>query len=384
MSNTGSKYRYFAATSPGLEAFLSEELTEMGIISESVPGGVTFQGPIETLWACAVRSRIAESIRLRLKPFKAANFSALEQGLARLPWHAYLVPFQPFEVSVTCSESRLYHTGAIEERLRGVLNERWQQRSTSPLAQRADEHQRVFLRLVRNEVQVSIDATGERLHRRGYRTHVGSAPIRETLAAATLRILTRHLSTEPPKRLWDPCCGSGTFLGEWLQSLAGIQPGFATNDERSYAFEQWPVHPHQRYADFKSSIRQLPRATIDGFVAYGSDRDPKAISSAQHNLERALVLPHCTLLCSTFTEAATAIPHHTAIITNLPYGVRLKRTNGKPPPFLALDQLLRQRPDLRPALAITTEAPPASALNPWKAAAHFATGGLRVTAWVLT
>jgi putative N6-adenine-specific DNA methylase len=325
---------------------------------------------------------------LRLKPFKAMDFAALERGLARLPWHAYLAPHQPFEVSVSCTESRLYHTGAIEERVRRVLDVMWaRQPNAAPKQERKELHEeppKVYLRLARNEVTASIDATGERLHRRGYRTHVGVAPIRETLAAAALRTLTQQSATKAPTRLWDPCCGSGTLLCEWLQGVLGISPGFATTNERSFAFEHWPVHPHQRFKDWKSNLKQVPKLPREDVWAYGSDSDPKALSAANHNLEQAQVLSRCTLHCSDFTEAAREIPPETAVITNLPYGVRLKRVSGSKPPFSALDTLLRHRPDLRPALVITTERPPQRALNPWKAAAHFVNGGLRVTAWVLT
>jgi putative N6-adenine-specific DNA methylase len=384
MTNNVSIHRYFAACSPGIETLLEEELVEIGIVGECVPGGVTFQGPLDILWTIALKSRLAESLRLRLKPFLATSFEALETGFDRLPWHAYLAPNQPISVSVTCSESRLYHTAAVEERLLRIIDARAKNRQTNALSQIDIPSQKVFVRIVRNEVQVSIDASGELLHRRGYRTHIGRAPIRETLAAAALRKLTRHLTTSPPLNLWDPCCGSGTFLCEWLQDVQQIFPGFSAPTERKYAFERWPVHSEALYSNFRSKLNQKDAGNLNyDCRAYGSDRDPKTVESARFNLEQAQVLLNCELFCADFYRVAAQIPKDTAVISNLPYGVRLKRTNDRPSPWQVLDQLLASRQDLRPALVITTENPPKRAHNEWKSCIKFANGGLRVTAWGL-
>lgn len=378
-------HRYFAAVSPGIEALLSEELGQLGITNRAVPGGVNFHGPIETLWSCALRSRLAESIRLRLKPFEAATFEALEAGLSRLPWHAYLEPNPVFDVSVTCSESRLYHTGAVEERLRRVIDAREQKRALAPRNEVAPHRQKLMVRIFRNEVQVSVDATGERLHRRGYRTHVGFAPLRETLAAATLQLLRLRLSDGTFQRLWDPCCGSGTFLCEWLQQVSAIDPGFATHVGRAYAFEHWPVHSSPAYADFKSKLETARSApsNLDEYLAFGSDRDAKAIEAARHNLELAQVMSRATLHAANFTDILEKIPFDTAVVANLPYGVRLKRTQGHPSTWTLLDHVLFQRTDLRPVLLLTTERPSQNLKNAWKNVAQFANGGLRVNAWGL-
>jgi putative N6-adenine-specific DNA methylase len=385
MTSHASIHRYFAACSPGLEALLEEEFVALGILGQRVPGGVTVQGPLDTLWTIALKSRLAESLRLRLKPFLATSFEALETGFARLPWHAYLAPNQPLSASVTCSESRLYHTAAVEERLLRVINARSKNRQTNAPNPTDLPSQKVFVRIVRNEVQVSIDASGELLHRRGYRTHIGRAPIRETLAAAALWQLTHHLTASPPLHLWDPCCGSGTFLCEWLQEIRQIYPGFSALSERTYAFERWPVHPEASYRDFRSKLTPSEAGIVtDLRRAYGSDRDPKAIESARFNLEQAQVHPNCDLFCADLAQVAMEIPKDTAVISNLPYGVRLKRTNDRLSSWQLLDQLLASRQDLRPALVITTENPPKRAHNEWVNCVQFANGGLRVTAWGLS
>lgn len=386
MTVAPSTYRFFAAASPGLESLLQAELEELGIAGDTTPGGVDFKGPLETLWTCSAKSRLAESIRLRLKSFKATSFYEFERGLARLPWHAYVRPHRQVEVRVSCSESRLYHTAAIEERLRTVLSSLWRNRTGNLAAEQANaDPVKLQVRIVRNEVGISVDATGTRLHRRGYRTHVGDAPLRETLAAAACRLLENASQEEGPLRLWDPCCGSGTLLCEWLLLKAATWPALTTGHLRRFAFESWPIHPSMQFESWKQQLAAaLPdTGNVQRVTAYGSDIDARVLDAARHNLEQARVATQCTLLHSDFRTAANTIPKNTALVTNLPYGVRLKESSAKASPFFELDALLQERADLRPAVVISTELPPRQTRNGWKPAARFSNGGLAVSAWLL-
>lgn len=385
MTATASTFRYFAVCSPGLEPLLLDELKELGQDGSALKGGVAFQGPFESLWTVAHRSRIAESVRLRLKPFLATDFGRLYEQLSHLPFHAYLPAHRDYDVSVSCSESKLYHTAAVEERFRDVITKAW-----SRMGKTADDdaphHDKLtfFIRIFRNEVTVSVDATGERLHRRGYRTHVGVAPIRETLAAASCRLLDKQVVPGPLRAIWDPCCGSGTLLCEWLwPRLFNDLPQVGTR-KRSFAFESYPCHPKARYQAFLSQPSSPLRVDVASTLeAFGSDSDAAAIKAALTNLTQAGVESRCTLLPCDLREAAARIPKGTAVLTNLPYGVRLKQTRGAPRAFTLLDNVLTRRPDLRPAVAISTERPPRIGPSNWQPGCHFANGGLAVTAWVL-
>jgi putative N6-adenine-specific DNA methylase len=394
-----SIHRYFVTCSPGLEECLRTELSELGLDGESTAGGVNLRGPLSALWKASFGSRLAESIRLRLKPFIATNFTALEAGLSKLPFHAYLPEQSIVDVRVTCGSSQLYHSDAVAERVYRALqrlgrgqapaetnskpNTETNGRTAALEPDESSSVRTLFVRIHRNEVTVSVDASGERLHRRGYRTHVGQAPIRETLAAAAARIL----QASAPHRLsqvWDPCCGSGTMLAEWMLTSSRMWPAFARTRERRYAFEDWPVHREEEFAEWKAATRRdHGDRTVDGLSAFGSDRDAKTLEAARHNLENARVLPGCTLFAVDFQRAQSEIPTGTAVLSNLPYGVRLKggqrESQGA---FGALDTLLAARRDLRPALVISNALPPSNR-HPWQPAARFANGGLAVTAWVL-
>ncbi len=381
-----SRFRYFIAVSPGLESLLLEETRRLGLVGSVTPGGVECAGPIEALWTLHHRSRLAESVRLRLRPFRATSFEELEHGLRRLPWHAYLKPGSAFGISVTCQGSRLYHTDAIAERIRHCIEVGWTLAVPStptitsskqpPSATPTD--QKLFVRVKGDFVQISIGASGERLHRRGYRTHVGEAPLRETLAAATIELLLTLAPGRSVTMLWDPCCGSGTLLAEWLLR----QSGRALVTMRHFAFEQWPVHDPVAYAAWLDESRECSPSNVPCH-AYGSDHDARVIAAAQHNLERAGVSDLCDLFPQDFREAEPRIPKNSAVVANLPYGVRLQDRKSAARILLALDQLLQKRSDLRPALVLTTSAPPNEKAQRWQRLAEFANGGLRVTAWAL-
>lgn len=370
--------------SPGLEPLLRDELEQLGIRGTVTAGGVECRGPIELLWQIHQRSRLAESVRLRLRPFRARDFAELEAGLRRLPFHAYLKKGEVCRVSVTCHQSRLFHTKAVAERTLRIAGECGTSRhipeqQTQVESEPESENvipQKIFVRIERDIVQVSMDASGERLHRRGYRTHVVSAPLRETLAAAAIRLLSTLPHAHDIRSIWDPFCGSGTMLCEWL--LAKTDP--VIRQCRPYAYEAWPIHDVVAYQQWQQTPVPKSDATEIG-CAFGSDNDPKAIAAARNNLALANVGAKSQLIAADFRAAAEHIPNQCAVLTNLPYGIRLQDREQASRLFFELDRLLQQRRDLRPVVALNALSPPSNVRGNWQPLATFANGGLRVTAW---
>ncbi len=336
-----TSHRFFVASSPGLEPVLRQELSELGFAGEELEGGVELRGTTEDLWRTCLSSRVGESVRLRLKPFRAKDFDSLKAGLDRLPWHAYLPRDVEVRVDVTCHRSRLWHSDAVAERALEVLAARRGVRPTSDPANDATS-MRVFVRLERDEVQVSIDASGERLHRRGYRTHVAEASLRETLAAALVRLAGP--SGERAPALWDPFCGAGTILCEWLDVGLGRSPGV----RRSFAFERFPTHDAAAYADLVA--RLSASAPPSGVVphAFGTDIDAKALAAAQKNAENAGLSGNVTLIGEDFERALERIPRGACVITNPPYGVRIQEGTV----LRRLSDVLSRRTDLRPVVLL--------------------------------
>jgi putative N6-adenine-specific DNA methylase len=319
--------------------------------------------------------------------------------LARLPWHAYLSPESKIEVSVTCHKSRLYHSDAVAERVSRAIEQSFAgsgsqgRKSREPASDGTSQEEpftaRVFARIENDVVQVSVDASGDRLHRRGYRTHVVDAPLRETLAAALARFGITNGATE---RLWDPCCGSGTIGAEWLSTLLNVSPV-----RSSYALDHWPLAKHQQTpaadeaftsAEDVASVKDgaNPGTTESGSTeprpaphVWLSDKDPRAIEAARHNLTQANLASHCNFQIGDFESVAESIPSNTAVITNPPYGVRLTSSNEANALFQRLTTLLQRRTDLRPAIVLGPESfTSSSAGRHWAPIARFPNGGVTV------
>lgn len=338
----GTSYLLFVACSPGLEELLRDELAEWGVQGQNRPGGVELRSNRVGLWTVCLRSRLAESVRVRLKAFVALDFAALERQLERLPWRAYLPRDSSVEVRVTCRASRLWHSDAVAERLSRVLLERVGVRGEP------GSSQKVYARLERDRVQVSIDAGGERLHRRGYRRHVAEASLRETLAAALVR------SAEPIARgasvLWDPFCGAGTIPLEWLESKLGRPAGA----RRRFAFEAWPTHDATAYAAWleESSLHDLSPSKSDRWLAIGSDRSERAIAAARTNAEYAELTSYCRFLVGDFEQVADEIPQGAVVVSNPPYGVRARHVDRQGAVLDRLSRLFERRRDLRPVILL--------------------------------
>jgi putative N6-adenine-specific DNA methylase len=235
---------------PGVEAVVANEISTCGFEgTRPVEGGVLFQGdPLRANRLLATPTRILQ----RLATFEAHDFAALQRGTAAVDW-ARSFPGVGFTPEVTCHRSRLYHTGAVAERVAALV-------PPGPIG--------LFIRIVDDLCTLSVDTSGERLHRRGWRVETGPAPLRETLAATLLRLA----GWQPGETLYDPMCGAGTFLIEAATWAAGLAPGRL----RTFACEAWlPPAPVPRTAE-----------AVPTSIA-GSDRARPAVEAARRNAERA-------------------------------------------------------------------------------------------------
>jgi putative N6-adenine-specific DNA methylase len=385
---SATRFNYFAVTTPGLESLLRREVQGMGIEAIPVLGGVEGKITACELWDLHLKSALAESVRVRLKPFYALDFGTLEQGLGRLPWHAYLGPGRAFELKVTCHKSKLFHSDAVAERAFRVIRRKLGLPPVAPVFKAAaslagseappsdstSAVQQIFLRLLRDDVITSVDASGELLHRRGYRTRVEQAPLRETLAAAMVRLLN-ELYPPGVRRMCDPFAGSGVLPLEWLESRTTNLPGA----RRGFAFEQWPIHAAEAWRQHRAQRIEAARETTTGhtFHAVGSDIDAKAVSSAQGNALAAGHQGSSEFTVADFRDALLRESHGTAVLTNPPYGVRIGDRHRARSTYLELDEVLVQRRDLRPVVITCVDKGfLARAALPWRVLVETHQGGL--------
>jgi len=217
-------FALFAATAPGLEALTAAELRPLGARSiKAVPGGVEFEGPTELIWRSNLWLRTASRVLVRIGEFRAAAFYELERQGRKIAWDRYLDGGRPVRLSVTCRKSKLYHSGGVAERVLEAIERRVGALPGSEVSAKEDEEdddtasaQRVFVRLFHDRCTVSLDSSGELLHRRGYRQALSRAPLRETLAAAMLLACDWK-----GDRCWIRCAAQGPSLSRPRCSRAG-------------------------------------------------------------------------------------------------------------------------------------------------------------------
>jgi putative N6-adenine-specific DNA methylase len=268
---------------------------------------VSFRADRAGLYAANLYLRIASRVLVRIGAFHASAFHELERHTARLPWREFVASGSPVAFRVTSRKSRLYHQDAIAQRLLAVAG------GARPSTSEEDAAQEFVVRLFRDECTVSVDASGELLHRRGYRMATAKAPLRETLAAAMLV----GAGWDGSAPLIDPMCGSGTIPIEAALLARRIPPGMA----RRFAFMRWPAFDESLWERLVRQARErvLPRAPVP---ILGSDRDAGAVAASVANAERAGVGGDVEWRRAAIS-AMTPPPGRGWIVTNPPYGVRV-------------------------------------------------------------
>ncbi|MDE2489840.1 MAG: class I SAM-dependent RNA methyltransferase, partial [Elusimicrobia bacterium] len=269
-----------AAGAPGLEPLLARELVGLGLrrpgffLAEAGAGGrVAFEGDARALRRANLLLRTAERVFVRLGRFPAPDFAALRRGAAGLPWERFLAPGRPVRVRADSRRSKLYHEGAVAERLAEGIADRLGR--PSPLA-RGAEAQGVLVRLEDDAASIELDSSGEGLDRRGWRLASAKAPLKETLAAA----LVLASGWDRRATLLDPFCGSGTIAIEAALWAAGLPPA----RERRYAFMDWPGFDAASWERERRDARGAPAAPFPRILA--SDRDEGAVAAARANAAR--------------------------------------------------------------------------------------------------
>lgn len=351
----------FVPVAPGLEPVLAEELGTLvpGKALKLRGGGVELRVDLIGLMTIARRSRIAESVRVRIARFEARDFRTLEAGLAKIPWDAYLARGSTPTVRVRARRSKLIHSDAIAERVVRAL----ERRGSGPGGPAPTVH----VRLEKDRVQVSIEAADELLHQRGWRTDAGAAPLRENLAAACLA-LSGWQSDRP---LWDPFCGSGTLI---IEGLARREPAALRETERRQ-IQHWPIYDSEQW----DSLNRQHTEAGQGGVLLGTDRDPQAIARAQGNAERAGPSGEMRFEVATIGSGVKLVPEGAAIVTNTPYGKRLGGGQDLLRAFRDFGVMLTARPDLGPVVALVGHDRFERETGlPWTCLAEFPNRGTRV------
>lgn len=317
------KFELIAPCHFGLEAVLKKEITQLGYdVLQVEDGRVTFFGDEEAVCRANVFLRSAERILIRVGSFHAETFEELFQGTRALPWEEYIPRDGKFWVTKAASvKSRLFSPSDIQsvmkkamvERLKGKYRVEWfpEDGDSFPI--------RVFL--MKDEVTVGLDTTGESLHKRGYRKLTAKAPIAENLAAALIMLTPWR----GDRILVDPFCGSGTIPIEAAMMAANMAPGM----NREFTAGGWQhIVERKRWYEAVDEAAELVDLQADTDIQ-GYDIDDKMVSIARQNAKLAGVdgLIHFQ------RRPLSALSHpkkYGFLITNPPYGERLEEKETLP------------------------------------------------------
>jgi len=321
---TDPPFQIFASTAPGLESIAAGELKTLGIKGKQEVGGVAFGGDLNTVYATNLWLRTASRIVVRLGRFHASTFYELERRAKKLPWGEFLSGSGAVRVRVTCRKSKLYHSDAVAERVLSAITGAISGPINAEPAEADDEavesegrSQLFVARIVNDECEISVDSSGDLLHRRGYRKEVAKAPLRETIAAA----MVLASGWKRGEALLDPMCGSGTIPIEAAMLARKIAPGL----KRDFQFMGWPGFERETWSQLLAAARAASIALPGELL--GSDRDAGAIQAAVHNAERAGLAENVRFFQEAVSGSIEGIDAAVAgtgwVLTNPPYGVRV-------------------------------------------------------------
>lgn len=306
--------KYCAPCLFGTEGLLAEELRELNFQNVAAENGrVLFEGDVSCIPRANICSRIAERFLIVAGQFHANSFDELFENVKKIRWSEYLPKNAAFPVKGWSLNSALHSIPDCQKIIKkAIVSSLTADYGISWFEEDGPIYQIQFS-ILKNEVTVMIDTSGEGLHKRGYRAHSNEAPIKETLAAAMCKIArVRHYHT-----LYDPFCGSGTILIEGAMLANNIMPGY----RRGFVSEQWGM------IDTKHWQQERMRA-LDGikhdtdFHAFGADINPSATELTHSNASHFGVRKLMTLDRADIKDFAPSTEKGT-LITNPPYGERM-------------------------------------------------------------
>lgn len=308
------KFDIIATTTFGLEALVKKELEDLGYKDLKVSDGkIELQGEAKDIAILNIHLRCAERVLIKVGQFKAYTFDELFEKTKALPWENIIPADGEFPVNGKSVKSKLFSISdcqsivkkAIVERLRQVYNVDWFEETGSLY--------KIEISMFKDIATITMDTSGEGLHKRGYRGRAGDAPIKETLAAAMVKLSYWN----PSRVLYDPFCGSGTILIEAAMIGRNIAPGI----DREFVSQKWKIIGEDVYKE----VRRDALNAIDNDIELnliGSDIDKWAIDRAMDNAENIGVFDDIKFSQVDMRQVRLE-DNYGVVITNPPYGERM-------------------------------------------------------------
>ena len=307
------EYTLIATSTFGLESVVADELKALGYEDLTIENGkVTFKGDEWDIATCNIWLRTADRVLIKVKEFKAESFEELFQGTKAVEW-SDIIPEDGFMHIVGKSiKSKLHSVPDCQSIVKKAVVESMKRKYDIEQFKEDGATYKIEVALLKDVVTLTIDTTGPGLHKRGYRTEAGEAPLKETLAAAMVL-----LSKGNPERIFaDPMCGSGTILIAAAMKGRNMAPGI----NRNFVAEDWAIIDKSIWED----ARKFAQSKINDkdFRVLGSDIDGRLLKIARDNIERAGV-DDCVVVQTLDMREFSSNKKYGCIVTNPPYGERI-------------------------------------------------------------
>ncbi len=320
----------------GLEAVVKREVENLGYkILRSEDGKITFEGDELAIAKSNLWLRSADRVLVKMGEFKAESFEELFQNTKKLPWEDWIPVDGKFIISGSSVRSQLHSVPdcqsivekAIVERLKGAYEKDWFDKTGADFA--------VKVTILKDTVTLTIDTSGQGLHKRGYRIKDVQAPIKETLAAALVQLSFWREG----RLLVDPFCGSGTIVIEAAMIGKNIAPGVG----RRFAAEGWPCIQSQVWKDARKEAFEAVKNEADVKII-ASDIDKRAIMAARENAIEAGVEDCIDFKIMAFNKFVSD-EKSGIIVTNPPYGERIGEKDEIEKIYTGLGRFFKEKPD---------------------------------------
>lgn len=310
------KFPMSAKTSFGFEDLLVEELVKVG--ATNLKKGtriVHFEGDMETMYKANLYSRLSLRILKPIKSFPAGNEQQLYDEIKKIDWSQYMSERDSLAVDAVTSYSNLTHTLYISLKTKDAIVDQFRDKTgVRPDVDLRFPKVRINIHIHQNIASVSLDSSGDSLHKRGYRTQQGEAPLNETLAAGMIMLSKWDQSSN----FTDLMCGSGTIVIEAALMARNIAPGIF---RKEFGFERWNDYDADLWRSLLDEAKANEKSSLD-FKITGIDRSHQAIRNAQENAKEAGVLNDIDFHAMPF-EDYTPKESKQTIVTNPPYGGRI-------------------------------------------------------------
>jgi len=335
---------FIATCAQGLEPVLEDELRALGMPRvRRLRGAVLFGHTLNHGYRALLWSRIASRVLLELARFPCPDGDALYAGVRDIDWSAHLRPRGSLSIDFVGVSRELRHSGYSARLTKDAIVDQFRDRTGGrPDVDRHDPDLRIHVHLAAGSATVSIDLAGPPLHLRGLDRESGDAPLKETLAAAILRMAGWPAAAKEGRPLCDPMCGSGTFLLEAAMLARDVAPGLA---RRRWGHDHWLGHDSAVWGSLIDEAQQRRQAgRSEDIGVYGGDVDPDVLPLAVRNLARAGFSDLAgNLVCRGVRDSQPPEPIPGLVVTNPPYGTRLADEARADEVTRALGDVLRHR-----------------------------------------